>query len=77
MSTIPRQPRLSAPFLRLQRTLRGNMPALDGIRGAAILLVLAHQFILDGPIRSSIGKAIHSRHPDSDNRQEPSDEIGP
>jgi peptidoglycan/LPS O-acetylase OafA/YrhL len=49
----------AAPFLRLQRTLRGNMPALDGIRGAAILLVLAHQFILDGPIRSSIGKAIN------------------
>ena len=45
----------AASNAQLRATLRSTIPALDGVRGLAILAVLAHQLCLDGyPMNSTV-----------------------
>src|SRR5262245_11810043 len=56
-STAPSAP--AAPDEALRATLRSTIPALDGLRGVAILAVLAHQLCIDGyPHHRLVGLAL-------------------
>ena len=42
----------------LERTLRGNMPVLDALRGLAILLVIAHRAMVTPNPSGLVGRAV-------------------